>query len=70
MPFTDDPVMDFHRHDLQQAKQEAKLPVCDNRRCGKRIHDEEYYEIYGEILCEQCMKARHRRFTEDYIQND
>ena len=67
---TGDPLDDFHRQDMEQARREARLPVCENRRCGKRIHDEEYYEVYGEILCEKCMKERHRRFTEDYIQLD
>lgn len=63
-----DPHDDFDRYDMEQARREARLPVCENRRCGKRIYDDEYYEIYGEILCEECMKARHRRYTEDYIE--
>lgn len=67
---TDDPERDFDRWDMEQAREEARLPVCENRRCGKRIQDEHYFEICGEILCEECMIARHRRYTEDYIQLD
>ena len=65
-----DPDIDFCCQDLEQAREEARLPVCENRRCGKRIQDEHYFEVYGEILCEECMIARHRRYTEDYIQLD
>jgi hypothetical protein len=67
---TGDPLDDFHRQDMEQARREARLPVCENRRCNKRIHDEHYFEVYGEILCEDCMIKRHRRYTEDYIEID
>ena len=67
---TGDPLDDFNRQDMEQARMEARLPVCENPRCKKRIYDEEYYDVEGEILCEKCMKERYRRFTEDYIQLD
>lgn len=41
------------------------LPVCEN--CHKRIQDEDYYDVDGEILCEECMKRKYRRKTEDLI---
>jgi hypothetical protein len=65
---TDDPLADFDRHDLEQARLEARLPVCEERKCGKRIHDDDYYEVDGEILCEKCMIRRYRRSVEDYIE--
>lgn len=68
MPYTDDPVRDFDRYDMEQARREARLPVCENRKCGKRINDDFYWEIDGEILCEKCMNLRHRKYTEDYIE--
>ena len=59
-----DPLDDFDRLDRQQAEYEARLPVCED--CKQPIHDEDYYEIDGEILCEECMKSRYRRSTEEY----
>ena len=61
MPFTDDPVMDFHRHDHEQNRLLARLPVCEDRKCKKRIQDDYYFEIDGEILCEDCMIRRYRK---------
>lgn len=31
---------------------EDKLPKCD--RCHKAIRGEHYFNIYGEIYCEEC----------------
>lgn len=66
--YTDDPVRDFDRYDAEQARLEARLPVCD--KCGERIHDDYYFEIDGEILCEACMIERYRKSVQDYIEND
>lgn len=68
--FTDDPAMDFLRQDMEQARREARLPVCDNRKCRKKIYDDFCWEIDGEILCEKCMNLRYRKYTEDFIQID
>ena len=68
--YSDDPARDFDYHDMEQARQEARLPVCENPKCGKRINDDFYFEIDGEILCEKCMNLRYRKYTEDYIQID
>jgi formylmethanofuran dehydrogenase subunit E len=59
-----DPLDDFNRLDRKQAEAEARLPVCDE--CKQRINEEDYYDIDGEILCEECMKNRYKRSTEDY----
>lgn len=67
---TGDPLDDFNRLDMEQARQEARLPVCENPKCKKRIDDENYFEIGGEILCRQCMEDRYMKYTEDYIQID
>lgn len=68
--YTDDPAADFDRWDMEQARKEARLPVCENPKCKKRIHDENYFEIGGEILCRSCMEDRYMKYTEDYIQID
>ena len=60
-----DPLDDFDRIDQELARREARFPVCD--KCGHRIYDDYCFEIDGEILCEECMKARYRRSTEDYV---
>lgn len=60
-----DPLDDFNAMDIEQARQEARLPVCE--KCKHRIHDEEYYEIEGEILCLECVKKRYGKSTEDYV---
>lgn len=62
---TDDPALDFLRQDIEKERQLARMPLCEGEKCGKRIQDEEYYEVHGEILCEKCMKRKFRRFTED-----
>lgn len=61
-----DPERDFDRLDRRQAEAEARLPRCENKKCGKRIDEDFYYEIDNEILCEECMKRRYRKSTEDF----
>ena len=63
-----DPEDDFDRLDAHQARMEARLPRCENRRCNKRIDDEFYFEIDGEILCEECAHRRYRKRTDDYVE--
>ena len=55
---TADPIDDFNRQDMEQARYEARLPVCE--KCGKRIH-EYYFEIDNEILCEDCAHEQYRK---------
>lgn len=67
MFYSDDPAADFAMHDREQERQMKRLPVCDNPKCKKRIYDDIYFEIDGEILCEKCMILRYGKRTEDYI---
>ena len=62
---TDDPIADFHRWDADQQKHLHSLPLCD--KCCEPIQDDICYEIDGEILCEDCMKDRYERWTEDFM---
>lgn len=57
--FSDDPVMDFERHDREQANRLAKLPECDY--CNDPIQDDFYYEINGENICEHCLDRFFRK---------
>lgn len=68
MFYSDDPARDFDRYDMAMAQREAKLPKCD--KCGKPIHDDFFYEIDGEILCEKCMHDEYSRSTEDYLNDN
>lgn len=43
----------FDAYDRKQAREEARLPHCDC--CGEPIW-EKYYEINGEIYCEECLE--------------
>jgi hypothetical protein len=62
-----DPLDDFDRLDRRQAEYEARLPVCEDKKCHKRIDEDFYFEIDNEILCEECMKNRYQRSTEDFV---
>lgn len=59
MFFSDDPVADFERHDRQQAKRLAKLPVCDI--CDEPIQAEHFYLINGDNICPDCMENEFRK---------
>ena len=63
-----DPLDDFDRYDREQAQYEAKLPECE--KCGKPIHDDTYFEIDNEILCEDCMRDRYERSTDDWLRDN
>ena len=65
MYYTDDAERDYARWDIEQARLEARLPVCEC--CGEVIHDDDYYEIDNEILCEECMKDKYMKHTEDWL---
>ena len=50
---SDDPVRDYDAWDAEQARLEAKLPVCSD--CGEHIWDDYAFYIDGEWICESCM---------------
>ena len=60
---TDDPIADFNRWDADQARQEAKLPVCAD--CDHAVQDDHYYEINGEVICPECMESNYRKEVDD-----
>ena len=37
----------------------SSRPKCDD--CGEHIQDEYYFEVEGDILCEECMHDRYRK---------
>ena len=55
----------FHIRDRQMAAAERELPLCSH--CYQYIHDEEYHDIEGTILCPGCLKDHYTKRTEDFI---
>ena len=51
--------------DRAQEKARERLPVCG--KCRERIDEDNYFDIGGEILCEDCLIEKYRKNTEDYI---
>ena len=68
MYYSDDPIADFNRYEADQEEQLDKLPKCDI--CGEPIQDDYLYDIYGDIFCEECLKDKFRKNTEDYIDDN
>ena len=58
MCWTDDPLLDFARHDAEQNRLLEQLPVCAD--CDEHIQDETAYYINGEWICENCMDSYRR----------
>ena len=67
MFYSDDPLRDFDRYDMAMASKEAKLPVCD--KCGTRIN-EDFFNIGGDILCENCVHDEYGQSLEDYLSDN
>ena len=55
----------WEAHEREQEKALEKLPECDY--CGEAIQDDFYFDINGDIVCEECLKKEFRKRVEDYI---
>lgn len=51
--YSDNPIRDFERHDRKQSEWLDSLPRCEH--CGDPIQDEDYYEIDGAPVHEDCL---------------
>ena len=47
----------WERYDRQMERKLASRPVCKD--CGNHIQDDFYFEVEGDILCEECMHDRY-----------
>lgn len=54
----------WETHERRQAEAEKELPMCDH--CTEYIHDENYYDIDGIILCPECLDAYYKKNTDDF----
>lgn len=66
MPYTDDPVADFHSYDAEQERKLKQFPLCDY--CSERITEDKYFDIDGEIYHFECACKQFLKDTEDYIE--
>ena len=66
MPYTDDPIRDFLRHDARMEKALERLPVCCE--CGETIQEDYLYVINDEPVCESCLKQNYQKHVEDFIE--
>lgn len=53
----------WERHEARVERRLSERPVCGD--CGRPIQDEYWFEVEGEILCEECMHDRYRRRADD-----
>ena len=58
--------LDFYRdYEEEQEKELEKLPVCSV--CEEPIQDEFYFDIDGEIFCEDCLIDNYRKSVDDFV---
>lgn len=50
----------------EEYRFEQACPVCS--KCGETIQDEYYYDINGDIYCEECLHDEFSRSTLDYVE--
>ena len=58
MTYIPDAYDQWKAHEAEQQAQLDKLPKCCE--CREPIQDEYAYYIYGEWVCEECMKENYR----------
>jgi len=66
LSFTDDPILDFARHDARQQAQLERQPRCCH--CRERIQDDYCYRINDVIYCENCHNDEFRVWTDDVME--
>ena len=63
--YTDSPEADAENYYAAQQDKFEKRPVCDE--CNQHIRDEECYVFDDKIICPECLKDNHFRWTENCI---
>lgn len=62
--YSDDPIADYLDWEEKRQKALEKRPVCEY--CGEYIQEQFYYELGGEIICEDCLIDNYRKSVDDY----
>ena len=52
----------FEQHETEMERKLEERPLCE--RCEEPIQDDFYYDIGGEIYCEDCMVSCFRKVIE------
>lgn len=66
MFYSGDPERDHEQHEAYLQRELEKRPVCSE--CDQYIQDDECYEFNGELICPECLREYHRKWTDDYIE--
>lgn len=53
----------WEQYEADQQRALDKRPICSE--CQEPIQDEECYEFNGKIICPDCLRENHRRWTDD-----
>jgi formylmethanofuran dehydrogenase subunit E len=57
---------DLHRaYEQERDRELERLPKCSE--CDEAIQEETCFRFDDELICEKCLKANHRVWTDDYI---
>lgn len=63
---TDDPDIDFLKHDAEKEAELAKMPKCSY--CDEHIQDDYLCDIDGTIYCMECFSENFIKAAEDYVE--
>lgn len=66
MIYTDNPEADAENYYSECQKWIEKRPVCGE--CNHHIRDEVCYVFDDEIICSECVKDNHRKWTDDFVE--
>ena len=59
--------IDLHyQHEAEQERILDRLPSCDY--CGEKITDEYYFDINGDVICEECLHDNFRKAVDCYVE--
>ena len=56
----------YAAHEKEQQRRLEKLPVCEY--CGETITDDHYYDLDGDIVCQECLDHNFRKRVEDFVE--
>ena len=56
----------YAEYEARLEREAKKLPKCDC--CGERIFTEQFYNIEGNYICEECIRD-YLVYTEEYMED-
>ena len=67
MAYTNDPIADFERHDAEQSKKLANLPLCSI--CNEPIQQEKAVYYNDQWCCEECEEEFWQGIRGDFLED-